>query len=111
MDAALKGLFHTLLGQCDDGLRGKVKNRSDFHTLERDGDTINLAKNIEEEGYSLRKSDYPCITAYRALIKHSKNIHDRDGARPTGDHLDGLQATADLLDRAGGSTEGIPEGL
>ena len=53
VDAALKGLFHMLLGQCDDGLRGKVKNRSDFHTLERDGDTITLAKNIEEEGYSL----------------------------------------------------------
>ena len=53
VDASLKGLFHKLLGQCDYGLKWKVKNQYDFHILERDGDTINLAKTIEEEGYSL----------------------------------------------------------
>lgn len=39
---SLQSLFPLLLGQCDDYLRGRVKNRSDFPTLLSSSDTIGL---------------------------------------------------------------------
>lgn len=102
IEQAMMGLFHTLLGQCDDFLKGKLRNRSDFKTLEAAGDTIGLAKAIEEEGYSLRKSEYPPFNAWKALQRLSKTVADREGRMQVGEFLDGYAAASALLDRSAG---------
>ena len=69
-------------------IRGKVRNRSDFRDLEAEGNTLRLAKAIEEEGYSLRKSDYPPLVVYKALSRYYRMTADREGRVPVGEHLE-----------------------
>ena len=62
---AMESLFPVLLGQCDEYLRGKVKNRSDFTQLQTASDTIGLRRAIEEEGYAVNRHEFPYINALK----------------------------------------------
>ena len=63
-ERALQSLFPLLLlGQCDDYLRGRIKNRSDFQQLLSSSDTISLRRAIEEEGYSVNNHEFPFVNA------------------------------------------------
>ena len=43
----------TVLGCCDEGLRGKVKNRADFDSLESSDNTLALLNAIKKEGHGV----------------------------------------------------------
>ena len=49
----LRKMFLTVLGCFYKNLRGKVRNRSDFDSLESSGDTLGLLNAIKQEGHGL----------------------------------------------------------
>ena len=105
---ALQSLFPLLLGQCDDCLRGRIKNRSDFQQLLSSSDTISLRRAIEEEGYSVNNHEFPFVNALRCRNRIARLRSGKGGGQNTGEHVDALDAAHDLLDRsAGTATAGV----
>ena len=102
-EQALQSLFPLLLGQCDDYLRGRIKNRSDFQQLLSSSDTIGLRRAIEEEGYSVNNHEFPYVNALRCRNRIARLRSDKGGGQSTGEHLDALDAACDLLDRSAGT--------
>ena len=46
-------MFPTVLGCCNEDLRGKVQNRADFDYLESFGNVLSLLNEITQEGYRI----------------------------------------------------------
>ena len=110
-DDQLKSAFPLVLGQCDDDLRHRIKNRADFSLMESSGATLSLLSAIEEEGYSLHSSEYPVLNYLNAVARLQRTRMDKDGRVLIGEHIENIQAAEDLIDRSGGSTTGVPTAL
>ena len=110
-DDQLKSAFPLVLGQCDDDLRHRIKNRADFSLMESNGATLDLLSAIEEEGYSLHSSEHPVLNYLNAVACLQRTRMDKDGRILIGEHIENIQAAEDLVDRSGGSTTGMPSAL
>ena len=80
---SLQSLFPLLLGQCDDYLRGRIKNRSAFQQLLSSSDTVGLLRAIEEEGYSVNNHEFPFINSIKCLNRISRLRSDKQSFSPT----------------------------
>lgn len=107
----LKSAFPLILGQCDDDLRHRIKNRADFSSMESSGASLSLLSAIEEEGYSLHSSEYPVLNYLNAVARLQRTRMDKDGRITVGEHIENIQAAEDLIGRSGGSTTGMPSAL
>ena len=81
----LKLAFPLILGQCDDDLRHRIKNRADFASLESGGSSIKLLAAIEEEGYALHSSEYPVLNYLNAVLRWTRARMDKEGRTTIGD--------------------------
>ena len=61
----LRKMSSTVLGCCDEDLRGKVRNRADFDYLESYGDTLGLLKAIKQEGYGMQSAEYAPVAYHQ----------------------------------------------
>ena len=96
----LENLYPLVWGQCEIGLRNKVRALEEYETFSSMCDSVSLLKAIREIAFSLESQKYPPLQVYDMgrtlfLMKQSHN-------QSVSDYLERFKDQVDIIDECGG---------